>query len=78
MTDTDVSVILRRLDKQDSTLSRLDIKLDAHIAEHKEDMQELKPVLQGLSGVKVFGHLVRWFGAVVAAVLVIKHFFWPT
>lgn len=55
-------------------IDRMNDKLDAHIKTHEEDWKELKPVVQGITGARIIGNLLKWCGGIALAYLAIRKY----
>jgi len=55
-------------------IDRLTEKVEEYQKKHNEDMDEIKPFLQGVAGAKVLGSGLKWIAGIAIAYLTIKAF----
>ena len=55
-------------------IDNLTERLNTHIETHGQDMEELKPIIQGITGAKILGSLLTWMAGIAGAWLVLKGF----
>lgn len=65
------------LEKQNEVMRTLIDKVDTHIAEHKEDMKEIKPALELVSGGKLVGRILSWTAGIAVGYAALKGFIKP-
>jgi len=64
-----------KIDKLTMKLDEQSTAIKEHNEKHQQDMDEIKPFLQLLSGGKVLGNALTWVSGVAVAYLMIKGIF---
>lgn len=62
-------------EKVNGKVEGLRVRLEEHIDQHEQDMDELRPYIQGATGIKIIRDFTVWIGGLAIAYVAIRNTF---